>query len=214
MADDNNTANAQEANQNANQNNQEPAAKPAQNTQTAQNTAQTPSADDIAKIVDETIRLREKEAAKKTTGITRSMAEQNGMTEEQLTAYIEEKLKERAAKLPPDVQKRIDEAEAKVVKMQVSADVSKIGTEMGLVDVDVALTLIPDDAIKVNDKGEIKGTKEALEKLKTDKPYLFQRPGAMAQRLGGTPAGTEQAAYDEKMRRAITGGRPPKEEKK
>ena len=128
------------------------------------------------------------------------MAEQYGISEAEAKAALEKAKADKAGKLPDEVQKQLDEANAKVHAMQVSAEMSKIGAELGLMDADTALLLIPADAIKVDEKGVVSGVKEALEELKKTKPYLFgqpQKPSAMAQRVGGVPAGAETTVDDE-----------------
>ncbi|HNW87654.1 MAG TPA: hypothetical protein PLP25_00230 [Candidatus Limiplasma sp.] len=160
----------------------------------------TPSA---AQIAEETMKLIDAASEKKAHGITKSMAEQNGLTEEELVAYIAEKKAAKANALPESAQKQIDAAKAELQKYKLAAEVTKEGAALGLLDADVAMTLLGEDATKANDKGEFAGLKPALEKLKETKPYLFgatQKPGAMAQRVSGaapqTLSGVEKRFYD------------------
>lgn len=148
--------------------------------------------DDMLKVLDTRTQRAEKNAMA-------SIAQQYGMTENEVTALMEEAKKKRATQLPADAQKQIDEANAKLAKYQLSAEIAKEGAALGLLDADVAMQLLPSDAIKTNNKGELTGVKEALEKLKTDKPYLFgtSKPTAMAQKVTGAPAGNEPSAKDE-----------------
>lgn len=156
-----------------------------------------PNADDIAAAI---LKATENRTQRVEASVVKSMADQYGITEAEARAALEKAKADKAGKLPDDVQRKLDEANAKVRTMQISVEMAKIGAELGLVDADVALQLIPADAIKVDDKGVVSGVKEALENLKKTKPYLFgaaQKPGAMAQRVGGAPAGTEKTAQDE-----------------
>lgn len=153
-----------------------------------------------AQIAEETLKLIDAASEKKARGIAKSMAEQNGLTEEELLASIAEKKAAKAKALPDEAQKRIDAAEAELKKYKLSAAIAKEGTALGLLDADVAMTLLGEDATKTNEKGEFAGLKPALEKLKTDKPYLFgAKPGAGAQRVSGAPPakmdGVEEAFY-------------------
>jgi len=106
---------------------------------------------------------------------------------------------EAAKALPEEAQKQIDAAKAEVQKLRLSSAIAKEGAVLGLLDADVAITLIPADAIKVNDKGEITGVKEALEKLKETKPYLFAtvQKAATGQRVSGGSAPDGKTAHDE-----------------
>ena len=138
--------------------------------------------------------------------VIKSVAEQNGMSIEDLTAAIEAKKAEKAKQLPPDVQKQLDDAKAQLDAYKINAEAAKIGAELGIVDVEVALTLINKDKVKITDKG-VTGLKEELEALKTAKPYLFseqKKGGAWGmQRSGGAP-GSEKTVRDE-LREAMFG---------
>lgn len=184
---------------------QQPAANPAQNTQPVQQ----PNANDIAEAIFKAAESRTQRAE---AGVVKSMADQYGITEAEAKAALEKVKAEKAQKLPDEVQKKLDEAEAKVRNMQISAEVAKIGAELGLVDAETAMLLIPADKIKVDDKG-VSGVKEALEELKKTKPYLFRTPGAMAQRVSGQAASSEDE-LSRRMADAIRGGRPPKPDDK
>lgn len=154
------------------------------------------SAEDIAAAVLKAVGDR---TARAETGVVKSMAEQYGMTEEALKAVLDKHKAEAAKALPEEAQKQIDAARAEVQKLKLSGAVAKEGAALGLLDADVAITLIPADAIKANDKGEITGVKEALEKLKETKPYLFStvQKAATGQRVsGGTPP-DGKTAHDE-----------------
>ena len=155
------------------------------------------SAEDIAAAVLKAVGDR---TARAETGVVKSMAEQYGMSEADLKAVLDKHKAEAAKALPEEAQKQIDAAKAEVQQLRLETALVKEGAALGLLDVEVAIKLLPADAIKINDKGEITGLKEALEKLKETKPYLFGgKPGAMAQRVSGsTPpslSGVEEKFY-------------------
>lgn len=156
---------------------------------TTPNTGHQPSADDIAAAI---FKAAEQRTQRAETSVVKSMAEQYGISEEEARAALEKAKSDKAGKLPDDVQKQLDEANAKVRTMQISAEVAKIGAELGLLDAETALLLIPADKIKVDDKGAVTGVKEALEALKKDKAYLFKAGGAGGLKQGeGAPPETD-----------------------
>lgn len=169
----------------------------AQTTQTA--SVKPASAEDIAAAVLKAVGDRTSRAE---TGVVKSMAEQYGMTEDALKAVLDKHKAEQAKALPEEAKKQIEAAKAELQKYKLAAEVTKEGAALGLLDPDVAMTLLGDDATKANDKGEFTGLKAALENLKESKPYLFgatQKPGAMAQRVSGaaptTLTGVEASFY-------------------
>ena len=150
---------------------------------------QEPKQLDAADFADALMKALDDRTSRAEKGVLKSMAEQYGFTEDEAKELMEKAKAEKAAQLPENVKKLLDEANAKVRKMQISAEVTKIGAELGLVDADVALQLLPADALKVNAKGEVTGVKDALEVLKKTKPYLFgtQSAGGMKQGAGAPP---------------------------
>lgn len=127
--------------------------------------------------------------------ITRDMASQYGMTEAELTALLEQHRAEKARQLPPEAQQQIDAANARVQALMMQAEVSRLGTAMGLVDADAAIALM--DRTKVQTQGDaITGVQEALDALKASKPYLFGKaaiPQAWGQPQGQAGDDTEAA---------------------
>lgn len=149
------------------------------------------------------IKAMEERTARAENGVLHSMASQYGIPDEEAKAVLERYKSEKASKLPEAVQKQIDEANARVVAIQVDAEIKSVGASMGLLDTEAALALLPKaerEKIKVTDEG-VTGVKEALEALQKSKPFLFStgKPAAMAQRVaGGSPAtlsGVEAAFY-------------------
>lgn len=133
------------------------------------------------------------EARQKRAGdsVIKSMAEQYGMTADEVNALLKAEQEKKKGQLPADVQAKIDEANAKVRKIQLSAEVAKLGATMGLVDTDVAMSLLDVKKVTYKDDGTIEGVQDALDALKESKPYLFQQEqkgGAWGQqRKGGAP---------------------------
>ena len=144
---------------------------------------------DAAEFADALMKALDDRTSRAEKGVLKSMAEQYGFTEDEAKDIMEKAKAEKASQLPENVQKLLDEANTKVRRMQISAEVAKVGAELGLLDADVALQLLPADAIKINVKGEVNGTKEALEALKKEKPYLFgaQAAGGLKQGTGAPP---------------------------
>ena len=117
---------------------------------------------DATEFADALMKALDDRTSRAEKGVLKSMAEQYGFTEDEAKTIMEKAKAEKAAQLPENVQKLLDEANAKVRKMQVAAEVSKIGAELGLLDAEVALQLLPGDVIKVNVKGEVTGIKDTL----------------------------------------------------
>ena len=104
--------------------------------------------------------------------VTRDMAAQYGMTEDELTTLLNNHRAEKAKQLSPEAQQQLNAANARVQALLLQNEVTKLGAAMGLVDADAAIALM--DRTKVKTEGEtITGVQEALDALKTGKPYLF-----------------------------------------
>jgi hypothetical protein len=167
-----------------------PAATSAAATTTVASAAATTPAPSAKDFASELMKALDERTSRAEKGVLKSMADQYGMSEDEAKAVMEKAKAEKAKALTPDAQKQIDEAKAELLKYKLSAEVAKEGAALGLLDPDVAMTLLGEDATKANDKGEFAGLKAALEKLKESKPYLFGgKPGAMAQRVSGSAPG-------------------------
>lgn len=134
------------------------------------------------------------EARQKRAGdsVIKSMAEQYGMTTDEVNALLKAEQDKKRKELPAEVKAQIDAANAKVQKIQLTAEVTKLGAAMGLVDADVAMSLLDSSKISYNDDGAIDGVQSALDALKESKPYLFkieQKGGWGQGRQGGAPDG-------------------------
>ena len=89
----------------------------------------------------------------------------------------------KALGLEPDPQKNFEqqlaeanrkaqEAEQKAKARLIAAEVKLLAAEMGLIDADAALALMDKSSVEVDDAGNVKGVKEALEALAKAKPWL------------------------------------------
>ncbi|MEC0666294.1 hypothetical protein P8864_10375 [Priestia flexa] len=66
------------------------------------------------------------------------------------------------------------EAQKKANDKLIRAELKYVGSELGLVDMDVAYLLLDKEAISVGDDGSVEGMKEALEQVISAKPYLVK----------------------------------------
>lgn len=147
---------------------------------TAPAPAQGINAEDFAQSLMAAIENRTSRAER---SVAHSFAEQYGMTEDEVKNILAAEKSKRAAQLPPEVQAQIDAAN----KLVVSAEIKSLGAAMGLVDADAAMALLDMSGVKLED-GKVSGAQEALDALKTAKPYLF---GATQPRKAwGQPQGT------------------------
>lgn len=128
--------------------------------------------------------------------VARSFAEQYGMTEAEVTALLEKAKADKAKAIPPEVQQQIDAAQEKANNLLIVAETKSISAELGFIDADVAFQLMDKANVKVDEAGKVTGVKEALEALKTAKPFLatqHQTTGAWGQKQGaGAPLTKEQ----------------------
>lgn len=71
-----------------------------------------------------------------------------------------------------EANRKAQEAEQKAKARLIAAEVKLIAAEMGLIDADAALALMDKSSVEVDDAGNVKGVKEALEALAKAKPWL------------------------------------------
>ena len=161
--------------------------------------------DQLAKTI---LGAAESRADRATKGVIKSMADQYGLTEDEATTLFEKARDAKKAQLPPEKQKEIDDVLQKANDRLIAAEVKTVSLELKIVDVDAALALMDKSKIKVNDKGEVTGVKEALEALTQAKPYLVgkqqQSGGAWGDKQGGS-AGDQTTARDEAKKRMFGG---------
>lgn len=127
--------------------------------------------------------------------VARSFAEQYGMTETEVTALLEKAKADKAKAIPPEVQQQIDAAQAKANNLLIVAETKTQCTELGIIDAEVAYALMDKANVKVDETGKVTGVKEALEALKTAKPFLAAQPqvsGAWGQKQGGSAQLTKE----------------------
>lgn len=142
-----------------------------------------------ANLSDLLIQALEARTERAEKSVTRSIAEQYGVSEEELTGIVNRYKAEKANQLPESAQKQIREATEKAHGMMIAAEVRAMGAQMGLLDADVALQLLDRSKVSVSEDWKVKGVKDALEALKTAKPFLFgAKDAAWGMKLGGESA--------------------------
>ena len=140
--------------------------------------------------------------------VLRSMAQQYGLEEAELSAMLDEARQRKQAQLPPQVQQQLDQANERANRLLIAAEIKSLGAAMGLIDPEAALQLMNRDGVTVDDKGAVSGAQEALNALKESKPYLFtQAPqrGSWGQ-PHGAPAQDDKSGREE-LRQALWGKR-------
>lgn len=97
-------------------------------------------------------------------------------------------------------------AEERANRTLVQSRFERAAAEAGCVDPDAAFALLGKDAVRVDESGKVVGVKAALDKLKTDKPYLFggkQAPRQVGAGGGNPPGGTGAGTTNQRMNRWI-----------
>ncbi|MGN1020334.1 MAG: hypothetical protein ACI4O7_08150 [Aristaeellaceae bacterium] len=140
--------------------------------------------------------------------VLRSMAQQYGLEESELSAMLDEARQRKQAQLPPQVQQQLDQANERANRLLIAAEIKSLGAAMGLIDPEAALQLMNREGITVDDKGAVSGAQQALDALKESKPYLF---GQTTQRGSwgqpqGAPAQDDKSGREE-LREALWGKR-------
>ena len=105
--------------------------------------------------------------------VVRSYSEQYGMDESEIRKILDKAKAEKEQKPTAAQQAIIDKAIENANTRLIAAEVKATGATMGIVDAEVALSLIDKSKIRVKDDGSVEGVKESLDALKTSKPYLF-----------------------------------------
>jgi len=152
-------------------------------------------------LVETLLKAIEERTSRAEKSVLRSMAEQTGVDEASLADLLAKARTEQAAELPPETQEKLDAANARLTKRLLEAEVKAIGAELGLIDADVALTLLDTTGVTIAEDGAVSGVREALEALRQRKRYLFTAGSrsAWAQKVGtgGASAlsGVEEAFY-------------------
>lgn len=140
--------------------------------------------------------------------VLRSMAQQYGLEEAELSAMLDEARQRKQAQLPPQVQRQLDQANERANRLLIAAEIKSLGAAMGLIDPEAALQLMNREGVTVDDKGAVSGAQEALNALKESKPYLFgqtAKRGSWGQPQGA-PAEDDKSGREE-LREALWGKR-------
>ena len=169
-----------------------------ENKQTSQ-----PSSDQIVASLLSAIESRTQRAE---NGIIRSFQEQYGMSEAELKELVQKHKAEVSSKPTEAQQKAMDEAMSRANARLIASEVKVIGKDMGLVDGDVALSLMDKSKVKVNDDGSVEGVKEALEALQKTKGYLFaekQTPKRTGMRQTQEAGDDKASQFNKALRSAL-----------
>lgn len=146
--------------------------------------------------VEALLRAVEARTQRAEKSVLKSLADQYGLNEAEVTALLDKAKADKAKELPAEAKRQIEEAQEAAKNVLITADVRTVGAEMGLADADTAMLLIDKSKITV-DGTKVTGVKEQLEALKAAKPFLFpakENTGAWAQKQTGQPdAGPSRA---------------------
>jgi hypothetical protein len=160
-----------------------------------------PEADAAAELKQTLLKAVEERARRAEGSVLRSMAEQNGVPEAELARMLDEARADRTEAIPPEARRKLDALNESASHRLLMAEVKNVGAELGLLDAEVALSLMNPETLTVAEDCAVTGVREALESLKQRKGYLFAQAGrgAWAQKVssGGAPplTGVEEAFY-------------------
>ena len=151
-------------------------------------------------LVQAALKAVQERAHRAQSGVLRAMAGLHGVDEAALEAALARAMASQTAQSETSTAEEHDAAGEAMRKRLLLAEAKSVGAELGLLDAQVALALIPPGAVSIAQDGEITGLREALEGLKQEKRYLFASParGAWAQRVSGgvvALSGVEEAFY-------------------
>lgn len=161
----------------------------------------TPAAINPQQLADALLSAVEARQSRAANTVAKSFAQQYGMSEAEVNAILTTAQEAKAAQLTPEAQAQVDRAN-NALKL---ADVKVIGAEMGLQDPDTALLLMPQDAITIDDKGAVQGTKKALEALQKEKPFIFKTPALRATGMSHTGGNEVKDSKKEAANAALRG---------
>lgn len=169
--------------------------------------AASPTAD-LNDMADRLVKAIESRTQRAERATVRSLAEQYGMQESEVSALLDKARAGKAKALPEEARRQIEAAKSKAGALLLAAEVRIRGAEMGLLDPDMALLAIDRKAVKIGEDGGVEGVTDALKALRAAKPYLFgasQKPGAWGAPQGDG-AGKASTAREE-MKRMMFGTR-------
>ena len=147
-----------------------PVPTPAPNNAPTPAPAAAPKAEDIAAALLTALETRQQRTER---SVAKSFSEQYGLSETEISDILARAKAEKEAKLPEAAQAEITKQLERANGLLIAADVRAKGAALGLVDADTALLLLDKSKIKVDDKGIVTGTEEALKDLQASKAYLF-----------------------------------------
>ena len=160
-----------------------------------------PNADEIAQAL---FRAFDRSQQRNVRSISRSFAEEYGMTQQEVETILQKERDRRAAQPTPQQQAILDRANRALVRAQVMND----GAKLGLLDADAALKLMDFSRVSVAEDGTVRGVEDALGALKTQKAYLFG--GAKQQEATGLSHGDAQQSGPDEARLRRDLGLSPK----
>lgn len=147
-----------------------PVSTPAPNNAPTPAPAAAPKAEDIAAALLTALETRQQRTER---SVAKSFSEQYGLSETEISDILAKAKAEKEAKIPEAAQAEITKQLERANGLLIAADVRAKGAALGLVDADTALLLLDESKIKVDDKGVVTGTEEALKDLQSSKAYLF-----------------------------------------
>lgn len=147
-----------------------PVPTPAPNNAPTPAPAAAPKAEDIAAALLTALETRQQRTER---SVAKSFSEQYGLSETEISDILARAKAEKEAKIPEAAQAEITKQLERANGLLIAADVRAKGAALGLVDADTALLLLDKSKIKVDDKGIVTGTGEALKDLQSSKAYLF-----------------------------------------
>lgn len=161
---------------------------------------------DYEKLAQTMLGAVEKRTDHASKAVIKSMAEQYNLTEDEATELFESARDAKKAQLPPEKQEEVNKVLQMANDRLIAAEVKTASIELKIVDPDAALALMDKSKIKVDDKGNVTGVKEALDALTKAKPYLVGKAagGAWGDKHGGG-AGDQLTAREE-LKKQLFGG--------
>jgi len=150
-------------------------------------TPQQPQNVDTNAIVESVLSALDARTKRAENSVIRSVAQQNGLSEDELTTLINDARAKKAEQLPEAAQRKIDEATNRANARLINAEGKAIATELGFANVSDALKLINHNNVKVTDDDNVEGLREELEALAKESPYLLKGAGgAWGAKQGGS----------------------------
>ncbi|MDW0113771.1 scaffolding protein [Sporosarcina saromensis] len=90
----------------------------------------------------------------------------------------DEKKKDDSVDVDKVIEEKLKEVNAQAFKRLLNAEVKLVANELGFADHSDALALADLSEVTENEKGDLEGVKEALEKLAKEKPHLIKQSGS------------------------------------